>query len=1377
MLTKLVHKSFQFAALKTLFLFFLGIGTAEIAYAQTHLMSNGTVSTCSGTFYDSGGSASDYGNNENFTFTICPSTPGAFVSVDFDFLRIRNNDILSVYEGNTAGTLISSFTSINTTTNVIITSTHSTGCLTFVFTSNGSQTRSGWAAAISCVVPCQTVISSIVSSTPSPNLAGEIRTCQGVNVSLTGTGTYPQSGTGYVQSNATSTFLWSFGDGTTQSGVNLTTVNHTYPDGQGYLVQLTITDVNGCSNTNIVDQKVAVSTTPSFAGTVASSTNLCLGNSATITGAATPVTFTQDCAPASEDSLLLPDGVGVSYSTTSTLTCFAAGQTLTSAAQIDGICLNIEHSWVNDLSVSITCPTGQSVILDSFGGTGSQCFLGEPIDGDDASPIVGAGWDYCWSPSPTYGTWNAEAGNYVNDTLPSGSYATQNSLNGLIGCQLNGDWTLTITDNLASDNGFIFSFDVDLNIATAPPWTYTPSFTSTGWDANPTITNPGNNPINVLPTSAGVNGYTYTVTDDFGCSYDTLININVTAPPNAGTNGSISLCTSGSTVNLFSSLGGSPATTGTWSGPSSLSGGHLGTFNPATMSGGVYTYTVLGTAPCANASATVTVTLTTNPSAPTAATPQTFCAINNPTIASLVATGSSIQWFAAASGGTALASTAALVNGTTYYASQTVNGCVSTSRTSVAVTIGNPAAPTGSASQSFCAINNPTVANLSATGTAIQWYSLSTGGTALATTTALTTGTTYYASQTVSGCQSATRLAVAVTIGNPAAPTGSASQTFCAINNPTVANLSATGTAIQWYSVSTGGTALASTTALTTGTTYYASQTVSGCQSAARLAVAVTIGNPAAPTGSASQSFCAINNPTVANLSATGTAIQWYSVSTGGTALATTTALTTGTTYYASQTVSGCQSATRLAVAVTIGNPAAPTGSANQSFCAINNPTVANLSATGTAIQWYTTSTGGSALASTTALVNGSTYYASQTVSGCQSASRLAVAVTIGNPAAPTGSANQSFCAINNPTVANLTATGTAIQWYTTSTGGSALASTTALVNGSTYYASQTVSGCQSAGRLAVAVTIGNPAAPTGSANQSFCAINNPTVANLSATGTAIQWYTTSTGGSALASTTALVNGSTYYASQTVSGCQSVSRLAVNVTISNGATADAGPASSNSCAGFPFTLNATATNYSSLLWTSSGDGSFDSNSIEDATYSPGVNDLNNGSVTLTLRALGINPCPDATDLITLTFLLDSDGDGVCNDIDLDDDNDGIPDTVEGTIDSDMDGVPNNLDLDSDNDGIYDLVEAGHIGADVDNNGRIDGPMASFGANGLSESVETTPDSGVLNYSVADSDSDSLIDSLELDSDNDGCYDVLEAGYADPDSNGLLGTGN
>jgi hypothetical protein len=73
-----------------------------------------------------------------------------------------------------------------------------------------------------------------------------------------------------------------------------------------------------------------------------------------------------------------------------------------------------------------------------------------------------------------------------------------------------------------------------------------------------------------------------------------------------------------------------------------------------------------------------------------------------------------------------------------------------------------------------------TVSRLTATGTGVKWYAASTGGTALALNTPLVDGTTYYASQTLNGVESTTRLAVTATLVTQAAPasgTHSPSQT------------------------------------------------------------------------------------------------------------------------------------------------------------------------------------------------------------------------------------------------------------------------------------------------------------------------------------------------------------------------------------------------------------------------------------------------------------------------------------------------------------------------------------------------------------------------------------------------------------------------
>ena len=162
--------------------------------------------------------------------------------------------------------------------------------------------------------------------------------------------------------------------------------------------------------------------------------------------------------------------------------------------------------------------------------------------------------------------------------------------------------------------------------------------------------------------------------------------------------------------------------------------------------------------------------------------------------------------------------------------------------------------------------------------------------------------------------------------------------------------------------------------------------------------ITITVNTTAAPTASA-QSFC--NSGTVAGLTATGTGLQWYSAATGGTALATTTALATGD-YFVSQTLNACEGP-RASVAVTLNTTAAPTGAATQSLS--SSLTISSIVVTGTNVVWYATSENAAAglepLPNTTPLTN-TTYYATQTVGGCTSLTSLAVTIT-------TTLANQDF--------------------------------------------------------------------------------------------------------------------------------------------------------------------------------------------------------------------------------------------------------------------------------------------------------------------------------------------------------------------------------
>jgi uncharacterized repeat protein (TIGR02543 family) len=93
---------------------------------------------------------------------------------------------------------------------------------------------------------------------------------------------------------------------------------------------------------------------------------------------------------------------------------------------------------------------------------------------------------------------------------------------------------------------------------------------------------------------------------------------------------------------------------------------------------------------------------------------------------------------------------------------------------------------------------------------------------------------------------------------------------------------------------------------------------------------------PSAPAASA-QSFCSASSPTVASLNVTtGSNIQWYDASTNGNLLSSGTSLATGT-YYASQTVSGCESATRASVSVTINSSGTWIGDSNDDWNVAGN--------------------------------------------------------------------------------------------------------------------------------------------------------------------------------------------------------------------------------------------------------------------------------------------------------------------------------------------------------------------------------------------------------------------------------------------------------
>jgi hypothetical protein len=438
---------------------------------------------------------------------------------------------------------------------------------------------------------------------------------------------------------------------------------------------------------------------------------------------------------------------------------------------------------------------------------------------------------------------------------------------------------------------------------------------------------------------------------------------------------------------------------------------------------------------------------------------------------------------------------------------------------------------------------------LKAEGAGLKWYDSASSNNALSGAPIPPTTTpgsrSYFVSQTLDGCESE-RAEIVVTISNctPAAKPSVSPVTYeiGAKAEPLKAS-GVAGATFKWYDTASGGVALAGSPTPLTGNagtkSYFVSQTKNNCESErAEIVVTVTACTPPAAPKVEDIAFC-INGATTA-LAATGTGLKWYSASTGGTGSATApkpASTTEGvTSFYVSQTVGGCESP-RAEIKVTINKTDAPAVE-DLDYCL--NATASTLTATGTALKWYTAATGGTGSASaptpTTNAIGTKSYYVTQTLNGCESA-RSEIKVTIKNLSTqPTVTALVNLC--QSSTATALTATGTALKWYSAATGGSALASApipvTTATGTTSYYVSQTAAGLCEGPRAKIDVVIKDtPLAPTV-AEVNYCVGEKPVA--LTPSGGTYKWYTALTGGTGSATppavTTTTAGTTSYYLTQ-----------------------------------------------------------------------------------------------------------------------------------------------------------------------------------------------------------------------------------------------------
>lgn len=578
---------------------------------------------------------------------------------------------------------------------------------------------------------------------------------------------------------------------------------------------------------------------------------------------------------------------------------------------------------------------------------------------------------------------------------------------------------------------------------------------------------------------------------------------------------------------------------------------------PATDKAGTFRYYVaqkLGG--CEGERAEITVEVTPAPAPPTV---QSMTVCQDAAAPVLQPAGQNLRWYNAQTGGTGSGTTPVVSTsqtGTvTYYVSQSVNGCES-SRARLAVTVNIlPGAPTvASVKPVYC--QNATASPLLASGQDLKWYREVSGGTSLGSTytpdTKTVGVTTYYVSQSISGCEGPRNGLTVTVVAIPTAPTVTSSVSYCQKSLSTT--LTAAGTALKWYDASGNSSSMAPVPSTENPGTvsYFVTQSSNGCESDRAELKVTTKPTPDAP-GTAALAVC--QNAAAPTLTATGQNLVWYSTQTGGTGAAVGPVVSTSqagsTTYYVSQRVDECESPRASLIVTVSAAPAAPTVATGPTYC--QNAAASPLTATGQNLQWYREPGGGTSLGSTytpdTKAVGATTYYVSQSTNGCEGPRSSVTVTVVAPPSAPSVTSTFSYCQKTPASV--LTASGVSLKWYDASGNSSdaAPAPSTDVPGTISYFVTQSVSGCESS-RAEIKVT--TKPTPNVPGVQPVAVCQNEAAPTPMATGQNLLWYTAQTGGTGNAAAPVVSTGqasqTTYYVSQSLDGCESP-RATLSITV------------------------------------------------------------------------------------------------------------------------------------------------------------------------------------------------------------------------------------
>ena len=581
--------------------------------------------------------------------------------------------------------------------------------------------------------------------------------------------------------------------------------------------------------------------------------------------------------------------------------------------------------------------------------------------------------------------------------------------------------------------------------------------------------------------------------------------------------------------------------------------------------------------------------------------------------------------------------TAAACGQTVYYRIFSYNGaggCTSYDLTSpltgsIAINTMN-ATITPSGATTFCSGSNVV---LTAGGTGAASYSWSTGASTAAITA--TTSNTY--TVTVSNAAGCTGTASSVVTVNtvPTAVTVSGGGTFC--GSAVLTATGGTNGTIYWENTTSNGTATttpsASQTVTSSGTYYFRAN--NSCGWSAQGSATVTIN--AIPANSpivGATTVCAGATTLLTDATALGT---WSSsntnVATVVAGLVTGVAAGTDTISYTTTNIlTGCANVSTFTITVN-AVPAAVTVSGGTIQCGGTETLTATGGAGGT-IYWENTTSNGTSTATSSAsqtVSTSGTYYfrANNTCGWGTQGSTTVNILTV--PAAPTASP-VAIC-LGQTGQLNATSAGNNIKWWTAATGGTLLTTVASGANyavtpatTTTYYAEAiTGSGCVSATRTAVTVTVN--ALPTPSITPAATALcSGGSVVLTAAGGVSYAW---SNGITTTNDTVAPTATTTYTVTATnVNGCTATASKVVTIyalpTVSvNNAT---------SCSGAPDTLVATVTGATRYAWSRSAADTLSSLITSTAgTYRVTVTSANGCTATASGTVTAVaNPTPSVT---------------------------------------------------------------------------------------------------------------------------------------------------